>query len=148
MTTELTAADCPPLPKPDPVTQFYWDGAAAHRLMILRCDACQKYVHWPREVCRFCLSTSLTPTQVSGKAVLDTWTLPSQPYDLYFQTHLPYVLAVVELPEQKNLKLVTNIVDCPEQDLRIGLPLAVTFREVAPGVTLPYFRPARDPQEG
>jgi hypothetical protein len=135
-------ATYPPLPLPDELTQFFWDGVAEHRLMILRCDACGFYVHWPREVCPRCLSTKLTPSEVSGDATLATWTLPNQPFDPYFATHLPYVLAVVELAEQENLKLVTNVVDCAPADLRIDMALRVTFREIAPGCTLPLFAPA------
>ena len=98
-------------------------------------------MHWPREVCRFCLSTSLTPAPVSGRAKLDTWTIPLQPFDPYYRAHLGYILAVVELEEQEGLKMVTNIVDCAEDDLRIDMPVEVVFTEVAPGYTLPLFKP-------
>ena len=132
----------PPIPTPDAVSAFFWDGVAEHRLLILRCDRCGTYLHLPRAVCRTCLSTELSPTEVSGRAVLSTWTIPQAPCDPYYQQHIGYVLAVVELVEQPHLKMVTNVVDCAEDDLRIGLPLEVTFREVAPGVTLPLFAPA------
>jgi len=132
----------PPLPDPSPLTQFFWDGVAEHRLMILRCQDCQHFVHWPREVCRFCLSTDLAPTEVSGRGKLATFTIPMQPYDPFYMSQVPYVLAVVELEEQENLKVVTNIVDCAEEDVTIDMPVEVTFREVAPGVTLPLFRPS------
>jgi len=141
MATQLTAETCPPIPEPDALTQFFWDGVAEHRLCIQRCMNCRKFIHWPRIVCRFCLSTDLSPEEVSGRAVLDTWTLPAQPFDPYFRARIPYVLAVVELEEQARLKMVTNIVDCPEEELSIDLPLQVVFREVAPNVTLPLFRP-------
>lgn len=136
-----TDALFPPLPKADPLTQFFWDGVHEGRLLILRCDTCGFYVHLPRVVCRYCLSTALTPAEVSGRGVLSTWTIPMQPFDPYYQTQVPYVLAVVELDEQPNLKLVTNIVDCAEGDLRIDMPVQVTFREVATGCTLPLFAP-------
>lgn len=139
MTIELTAETCPPLPKPDEVTQFFWDGVAEHRLLILRCNNCGKYIHWPRVVCRFCLSNDLSPAEVSGRATLDTWTFPAQPFDPYYRSRIPYILAVVNLQEQAKLKMVTNLVNCAENDLRIGLPLQVVFTEVAPGVTLPLF---------
>ena len=132
----------PPLPQADQLTQFFWDGVAAGRLMILRCDSCGFYIHLPKIVCRRCLSASLTPTEVSGRGVLTTWTVPLQPFDPYYQAHLPYVLAVVELEEQANLKMVTNMVDCEEADLRIEMPVAVTFREIVPGLTLPLFAPS------
>jgi uncharacterized OB-fold protein len=132
----------PPIPTPNAVTQFFWDGVADHRLLILRCDECGTYIHLPREVCRVCLSTKLSPAEVSVRAVLSTWTLPQAPFDPYYQQHLGYVLAVVELVEQPHLKMVTNIVDCAVDDLRIDMPVDVVYREVAPGVTLPLFAPA------
>jgi hypothetical protein len=140
--TGLTAQNWPPLPEPDALTQFFWDGVEAHELRILRCDRCGRFVHWPRPVCRFCSSTSLTPARVSGRGSLHTWTIPLQPFDPYFSAHLPYVLAVVELEEQPGLMIVTNIVDCTEDDLAMSMPVEVTFREVAPGVILPLFRPS------
>jgi uncharacterized OB-fold protein len=141
-TPELTAENCPPLPEMNELTAFFWDGVNEHRLLVLRCDNCGKYVHWPRPVCRFCSSTSLTPAQVSGRARLHTWTIPLQPFDPYFLDRLPYVLAVVELDEQPGLMMVTDIVDCAEEELRMDMPVEVTFREVAPGYTLPLFKPA------
>ena len=134
-------ATYPPVPSPEPLTEFFWKGVAEHELRILRCDACGFYVHWPRPVCNNCLATSLTPAQVSGDATLATWTFPSQPFDPYYQTHIPYALAVVELVEQTGLKMVTDLVDYDKPSLRVDMPLRVTFREVAPRLTLPLFAP-------
>ncbi len=131
----------PPVPDPDDLTRFFWEGVADHRLMILRCDDCRFYIHWPRVVCRKCLSTSLSPAEVSGRATLATWTFPSQPGDPYYIAHLPYALAVVELVEQAGLKMVTNLVDYDKAALRADLPVRVTYREVAPRLTLPLFTP-------
>jgi uncharacterized OB-fold protein len=141
MTTTEPPMFSPPLPKPDALTQFFWDGVDAHKLLILRCDNCGTYIHLPRDICRVCLSTSLSPAEVSGRATLATWTSPAQPFDPYYRMHMPYVLAVVELVEQANLKMVSNVVDCAEEDLRIDMPLEVTFRELVPGCTLPLFKP-------
>lgn len=135
------AATYPPVPAPDALTDFFWQGVAEHRLMILRCDACGFYIHWPRPVCRNCLATSLTPAPVSGDATLATWTFPSQPSDPYYQGHLPYALAVVELVEQAGLKMVTDLVDYDKESLRPDMPVRVTFREIAPQLTLPLFTP-------
>jgi uncharacterized protein len=137
-----TYAATPPLPKPDELTEFFWAGAREHRLMILRCNACGSYIHEPRPWCRFCLSTDLAPAEVSGRARLDTFTIPMQPSHPYFMARVPYNLAIVELIEQEGLKLVSSIVDCAEEDLRVGMPLQVVFREVTDDVTLPHFAPA------
>jgi uncharacterized protein len=135
----------PPLPKPDEVSRFFWDGCAEHRLLIQRCTQCGHYNHPPRLVCPVCLSTKLVPEEISGRGVVDTFTIPLQPYDGYYAAHVPYTLAVVELVEQKHLKMVTNIVDIDPDDVRIGLPVEVAFKEVAPGVTLPLFRVSSTP---
>jgi uncharacterized OB-fold protein len=137
----------PPRPKPDALTQFFWDGVDAHQLMILRCNACGHYIHWPKVVCRFCLSTDLSPAPVSGRGRVATFTQPNQPFHPWFREHMPYVLAVIELEEQPNLTLVSNVVDIPPDDVRVGMPVEVAFREVVPGYTLPLFTPAAGPTE-
>ena len=135
-------AERPPAPEPSELTQFFWDGVARGELVIQRCNNCGMYIHEPLPHCRFCLSTDLGSAQVSGRAVLDTFTIVMQPYHPFFMSKVPYNLSIVELEEQPGLKMVTNVVDCDEADLTVGMPLVVTFREAAPGITLPYFKPA------
>lgn len=142
MTSASTAAAYPPLPEPDGLTRFFWDAANQHKLMLLRCQDCRYYVHYPRPICPKCLSANLAPEQLSGRGTLFTYTVTMQAFHPYFVDKLPYVLAIVALEEQDDLRLTTNLVDCPESELAIGKPVTVTFREVAPGVTFPLFRPA------
>ena len=53
---------------------------------------------------------------------------------------MPYVIASVELPEQTGLRLMTNIVDVPPDDVAIGMPVSVRFERV--GETfVPLFGP-------
>ena len=140
--TQKAAQPMPPMPAPDDLTQFFWDGVNQGKLMILRCQGCGFYVHYPRPICRRCLSTDLEPTQVSGRGTLYSYTVAIQPFHPYFVEKVPYVIAVVELPEQEGLRVTTNIIDCPEEKLKAGLPVEVVFNEVAPGLTLPLFKPA------
>jgi uncharacterized OB-fold protein len=132
-------ATLPPLPLPNPMTQFFWDGCKAHKLMILRCRNCGHFIHYPRPVCNVCLSTDQSPEEVSGKATLYAYTLTLQAFHPYYADKLPYTLAVVELEEQPGLRITTNIVDVPEAELTTGLPVEVVWREVAPDLTLPMF---------
>jgi uncharacterized OB-fold protein len=130
------------MPVADPLTQFFWDAAKRHELQILRCQACGTYIHPPRPVCRVCQSTDLQPEPVSGRARLYTWTVAEQAFGAYFAAKLPYVYATVELDEQAGLRVITNIVDVPWEELRAGMELEVTFDDVTPELTLPLFRPA------
>ena len=67
-----------------------------------------------------------------------------QAFHPYFVDRLPYVVAVVELEEQAGLRMTSTIVDCGEGDLKVGLPVAVEFQEITPGLTLPVFRLVRE----
>jgi uncharacterized OB-fold protein len=141
-----TTPDAPPLPlpSPDPVTQFFWDGAARHELWIQRCQDCKQYLHYPKTLCRFCQSANLRGEPVSGRATLYTWTIAVQPFHPFYVDRIPYTVATVELVEQSGLMFMSQIVDCAEEDLRIGMPLEVVFEELAPALTLPFFRPAAE----
>jgi uncharacterized OB-fold protein len=132
----------PPLPTPDDTSRFFWEGAARGELLIQRCADCSRFVHPPRPVCPACHSTDLAPEPVSGRATLYTWTIAEQAFHPYFADKLPYVYATVELAEQAGLRLITNVVDCPHDELRAGMALEVTFSPLTESVTLPKFRPA------
>jgi uncharacterized OB-fold protein len=52
-----------------------------------------------------------------------------------------YVIGVVAIDEQPDVRLTTNIVDVDPADVRIGMPVEVVFEDHHP-VYLPLFRPA------
>ena len=57
----------------------------------------------------------------------------------------PYVIAIVELPEQEGLRLTTNIVGCEPDEVSFGMPVQVVFEEYPDSrgnVWLPFFEPA------
>jgi uncharacterized OB-fold protein len=59
---------------------------------------------------------------------------------------VPYVIALVELEEQADLRIATNIVGCEPDSVHIGLPVDVRFerQEVdGEGVFFPLFAPRR-----
>jgi uncharacterized OB-fold protein len=135
------AAIEPPRPRPDELTAPFWDGCRRHSLLIQRCRACGHYIHWPRPVCRFCLSTDLAPEPVSGRATLYTYTLVNQAFHPYYLDKLPYLIATVELVEQPKLMFFTRLTVCQEEDLALGAPFEVVYEDAAPDLTFPLFRP-------
>jgi uncharacterized protein len=135
---QSTVASAPPVPSPDPLTAFFWEGCRVGELRILRCNQCGRYIHWPRPVCSGCLSTDLAPAVVSGRGRLYSWTVTEQAFHPWFADRIPYVVGVVELDEQAGLRLVTNVVDTDR--LERDMPVEVTFRQVADDLVLPLFR--------
>src|SRR5215212_8460567 len=61
-----------PLPRPDALSQPYWDAARKHELRIQRCRACREYRHPPREQCLACGSAETEWAQVSGRGTIYT----------------------------------------------------------------------------
>jgi uncharacterized protein len=55
-----------------------------------------------------------------------------------FASEVPYIIARVDLEE--GLRILTNLVGCSSSDLRIGMPLELTFEAITGEVTLPKFK--------
>jgi uncharacterized OB-fold protein len=50
-------------------------------------------------------------------------------------------MAYVELDE--GVRMLTNIVECKPEDVKIGMPVEVTFEDATPEISIPLFRPAK-----
>ncbi|MFI9049357.1 Zn-ribbon domain-containing OB-fold protein [Streptomyces sp. NPDC053427] len=138
------------LPESDAFTRPYWDGAAEGRLLLRRCRAesggCGAAHHYPREFCPYCWGEDVEWEPAGGRATLYTWSVVHRNDLPPFGARVPYVAAVVDLAEGP--RMMTEIIGCAPEDLRIGMPLVVDFRnEATPAdgggaVAVPVFRPA------
>ena len=136
------AAVRPVRPAPDSLTSFFWDGAREHRLLIQRCDDCGRFQHPPEPVCHHCLSFNLGAGEVSGRGTIYSFEIATQAFHPWFADKIPFVIAVVELADQPNLKLITNIVgvDPDSAAIQVGAEVAVTWQQLDDEFTLPVFR--------
>lgn len=124
------------LPALSPDSRPFWQGGAEGRLLMHNCGECAQFFHPPAPVCPRCLSFNVAPKQVSGKATVATYTVNHQPWRADLQA--PYVVAIVELPEQPGLRFLTNIVGTAPDEVSIGMPVKVCF-EQHDDVWLPLF---------
>jgi uncharacterized OB-fold protein len=138
----LTEADfVKPLPKPFPWSQPFWEAAREGRLLSKTCLDCGHVDHPPYLYCTACGSDRHEWRTASGTATLVSYAVNTYGVPAAFMEDLPYVLAIVKLPEGP--QMISNIVDCDPARLRNGMPLEVVFHETAPGVVLPKWRPAQ-----
>jgi len=128
------------LPEVTAENEHFWRGGAAGELRFLHCAACDRFVHPPAPRCPRCLGASLAVRASSGRARLHTFSVNHQPWIPGFDP--PYVVAIVELAEQPDLRLTTNLVGCAPGNARIGMPLRVVFEARDDGIFLPLFEPA------
>jgi uncharacterized OB-fold protein len=130
-----------PAPYVLPEVKPFWDATAEGRLMLPRCVECQTIIWYPRPFCPACGSLKVEWTQASGRGTVYSFTINRRG-----QADLPayrdvgvYVLAYVELEEGP--RVMTNIVDCEPDEVRIGQQVEVVFHDTGQGSALARFRP-------
>lgn len=127
-----------PLPRPSAATAPFWEGCREGVLRLPWCRACGRPHFFPRSLCPHCLSPDLEWRAASGRGrVWSHSTVRLSFWGKAFDDSLPYVVAIVELPE--GVRLLSNVVGCPPERVTIGMEVEVRFDAVTPEVTLPRF---------
>lgn len=117
----------------------FWQGGATGQLQMHHCAACASFFQPPSPICPRCLSQEVGPRAVSGRGKVVTYTVNHQPWRPDLKE--PFVIAIVELAEQKGLQFVTNIVGIDPDQVTIGMPVRVRFEHVE-DVWIPLFERA------
>ena len=130
----LTPRTLPPL---SDVNRAFWTGGKDGQLLILRCPHCGMWVHPPAAECPKGHG-ALTPEAVSGKGTVFSFTIARHSFNP--SVPLPYVVAIVELVEQKDLRFMTNVVNCEPESVRIDMPVHVLFEDYGTHF-VPVFEP-------
>jgi len=117
----------------------YWEACRQGRLEVQRCAGCG-HLHWPPSVlCPRCLAGDTAWVPLSGRGTIYSYIIVHRPQHPAFFDDVPYNVAIVELEE--GIRMHTNIVGCPNEALRIGLPVEVVFQKLTDELSLPKFRP-------
>lgn len=128
------------LPALTPLNTPFWTAGRDDRLSILRCRACGAWLHPPAPVCPDCLGRDLASQPVSGLGVIETYTVNHQPWSP--GAIVPYVIAIVSLVENPNVRLTTSIVGVTPEDVAIGMQVRVVFSRHE-DVWIPLFTPVK-----
>jgi len=111
-------------------SKAFFDAARQGRLLIPVCTTCTR-AHWyPRAICPFCASDKVDWREASGKGTIYTFSIMRRVKE-------PYVIAHVTLAEGPTM--LTNIVACDADDVRIGQTVTVVFRDSDDGPPVPMF---------
>jgi uncharacterized protein len=129
------------LPALTPDTAPFWQGGARGLLQIYFCTPCARFFHPPNPMCPNCGSFDVAPRAVSGRGRVVTFTINRHAWTVELAD--PYVVAIVELAEQPDLRLLSNIVGCEPEAVAIGMPVAVTFSQVE-DIWIPMFEGSTD----
>ena len=127
-----------PMPVATEATQAFWDAARDHRLVVQSCTQCGKRQFFPRAFCRHCLAPDLRWAPCSGHGSIYTFTVNHRAANAHMADKTPYVVAIVTLDE--GVRMMSNIVDCRPEDVRIGARVSVCWLDTEGQPSLPQFR--------
>ena len=128
-----------PVPAITPNMAEFFEGARQGQLLIQKCDQCGTLRFPAYELCSNCLSTRSHWAPVSGRGEIYSYNIMHQVYHPGFAAEVPYAVVVVELEEK--CKFVSNLLGVKPHEIKIGMPVEVTFEKLSDEVTIPKFRP-------
>lgn len=122
-----------PSPPVNAENASFFDAARGGKLLLGYCVPCDEPHYYPRASCPFCgsMDTRLVPARGTGRIYS---------FSVMRRVETPYAIAYVTLEEA--LTVLTNIVDCDLDKLRIGQPVRVVFKPAEGGEMIPMFTPA------
>jgi len=126
----------PPLPQPDALTQPFWEACRRRVLEAPACQACGHLFLPPGPRCPRCWSARLATRTLSGEGSVFSFAVYRRSY--HPSLPAPYTVALIELREGP--RLISNVVGCAPEELRIGMPVRVRFDDLGE-FTLPRFEP-------
>ncbi|MGV6874199.1 Zn-ribbon domain-containing OB-fold protein [Pseudochelatococcus sp. B33] len=110
----------------------FYDAAAEGRFLGRQCTACGEFHWYPRPFCPFCAgATEWVDMSPHGTIYSFSVSRRASP---------PFAIAYVELADGP--RMLTNIVNCDFDTLRIGQPVRLKFMPTMGGRHVPCFEPA------
>lgn len=123
-----------PAPAVNAENQAFFDAAAAGKLALKKCADCGEHHFYPRAICPHCFSANTVWVDAQGGGSVYTYSV------LRRGVPVPYCIAYVTLDE--GVTMLTNIVDCDLDAVRIGMKVRVVFKASDGGPPVPMFMPA------
>jgi len=130
---------------PDDLDRPFWEACRNHEFLLQRSRITGRY-HWPAVSDPVAGREGMEWVPASGRGVVHTFSIIHQIFRRELADRVPYNVVVVELEEGPFFH--SNVVDCANEAIHIGMPVEVVFVEVSDEITLPRFRPRETPAVG
>ncbi len=96
----------------------------------------------PAPVCYACQSFECEWIESRGEGEVYTFTIVHHPVNAATEAVVPYNAAVIRLDDCGSVKLTSNIVECRNEDISIGMPVQIVWEDTTQEISLYRFRPA------
>jgi len=120
-------------PVMNPGDEPYFHAAGEGKLMVKSCADCGEIHHFPRTLCPYCFSDKVDWVQAKGTGTVYTYSIMRR------AGPIAYCIAYVTLDE--GVKMITNIVDCDLDTIKIGQRVKAVFKKSEGGIAVPMFAP-------
>jgi len=113
----------------DYAVPFHWRRFRERYLLVgSKCEHCGEVFYPRRAICPKCRRSGFLKDQpLSGKGKIFSYTIIRVP-PKGFEAYVPYIIAIIELEE--GCKVVSQVVDCKPEEIRIGMPVRTCFRKI------------------
>ena len=119
--------------------QPFWDATRDRRLVLPWCTECERPFWYPRPVCPRCLRPDIDWRQASGRGEVYAVSVMHRPGNPTMQGRVPYAVALVDLEE--GVRIMSNVVGAAPEEVKVGMPVTVTWEQLSDGRHLPLFEP-------
>ncbi len=120
-----------PAPKAqrDGMDEGFWEALRRHELVVQRCNRCKTFQFGPEWICHQCQGGDLGWHRVSGRGRLYTWVRSWNPVHPALKQAGPFIIAVVELPDADNVRMVGNLLGDPMRDAPFDAAVEAVFED-------------------
>jgi uncharacterized OB-fold protein len=118
----------------NPENKAYFDAAGAGKLVVKFCTACKEHHHYPRAICPFCFSDKTEWRDARGTGTVHTYSV--------LRRGVPEAYCIAYVTLEEGVSMLTNIVDCDLDTVKIGMKVKVVFKPTDGGPSVPMFTPA------
>jgi len=116
----------------------FWQAIRRRELVFQRCGNCREWLHPPRPMCHRCKSFDLRWERSSGQGRIYSYVIFRREVNPLYA--VPFEVVLVEMEDEKPVRMIANMLDTRPEELYIGMPVEVDFIEIAPKQVLPIFR--------
>jgi uncharacterized OB-fold protein len=121
-------------PSKNAETESFYQATNEGILQLGKCGDCDHFHFYPRALCPFCFSPHTRRIPAIGKGTIFAYSVMRK------GVTVPYAVAYVTLTE--GVTILTNLVDCDLDKLRIGQPVNLVFQRAEDGTAIPVFTPS------
>jgi uncharacterized protein len=119
----------------------FWEATRHDELVLPWCTACERPFWYPREICPGCLGTDIDWRPASGDGEVYAVSVQHRGGPGRNEADGPYAVALIELAE--GVRVMTNVVGCPPDDVAVGMAVRATWEPLSDGRKLLQMTPVR-----